>query len=189
MRLGVLGGSFDPIHLGHLRAAESAREALGLDLVLFVPAARSPHKAGVSAPGPDRYTMACLATAGQPAFQVSDAELRREPPSYTVDTLEQLAAQRPGDELWLIVGADTLADLGRWRSAARIFDLARVAVVARPGAAPTAPPAGARVDPVGGPGLELSSSQVRELLAAGRSARYLVADAVAEYAAKRGLYR
>lgn len=189
MRLGLLGGSFDPIHLGHLRAAENAREALRLDQVLFVPAARSPHKAGSAATGQDRFTMACLATAGQPAFQVSDLELRREPPSYTVDTLELLAAQRPDDELWLIVGADTLADLGRWRSVARILELARVAVVARPGCAALAPPEGARVDRVDGPGLEVSSSQVRELLAGGRSARYLVTDAVADYAAKRGLYR
>lgn len=189
MRLGLLGGSFDPIHLGHLRAAENAREALRLDRVLFVPAARPPHKAGPLAAGWDRFTMACLATAGQPAFQVSDLELRREPPSYTVDTLERLAAEQPGAELWLIMGSDTLAGVGGWRSAARLFELARLAVVCRPGAEPGPPPAGARVDQAGGPALAVSSTQVRELLRAGRSVRYLVPDAVADFAVKRALYR
>jgi nicotinate-nucleotide adenylyltransferase len=189
VRLGLLGGSFDPIHLGHLRAAENAREALQLDRVLLVPAARPPHKPDTQAPGWDRFAMACLATAGHPAFLVSDLELRREPPSYTVDTLERLAAERPADELWLIVGSDTLADVGGWRSSARVFELARVAVVTRPGVAPGPAPAGARVDLAPGPALEVSSSQVRDLLRAGRSTRYLIPDTVADYVLKRGLYR
>lgn len=189
MRLGLLGGSFDPIHLGHLRAAENAREALQLDQVLFVPAGRPPHKPRTQAPGWDRFAMACLATSSHPAFLVSELELRREPPSYTVDTLGLVAAERPDDELWLIVGSDTLADLGGWRDSARIFELARLAVVSRPGSEPGPAPAGARVDLAPGPALEVSSSQVRELLRAGREARYLIPDAVADYARKRGLYR
>jgi nicotinate-nucleotide adenylyltransferase len=193
VRLGVLGGSFDPIHVGHLRAAENARAALGLDQVAFVPAHKSPHKPAPRAAGRDRYTMACLATAGHEQFAVLDLELERAGESYTVDTLHELHAGRPDDELFLIVGSDSLATLPSWRAAAQLFELATLAVVSRPGesGADTRAlrAAGARVVPAEGPGLMVSSSEVRERVRQGASVRYLVPEGVRDYIAKRGLYR
>ncbi len=189
MSLGILGGTFDPIHLGHLRAAENAREGFGLERVLFVPAARPPHRPEPRTSGLDRYAMTCLATAGHPHFEVSDVELAREGPSYTVDTLATLGAAHPGQELVLIVGADTLADVSNWRAAERIFALCALGVVERPGAAALAPAAGgARVRRACGPGLDVSATLVRARAARGLSLRYLVPDGVADYIAKRRLY-
>ncbi|HZJ72245.1 MAG TPA: nicotinate-nucleotide adenylyltransferase, partial [Planctomycetota bacterium] len=110
--MGVFGGTFDPIHLGHLRAAECARVEVRLDAVLFVPSGRPPHRKGPLASAFDRYAMVSLATAGHGAFRPSELELRRDGPSYTVDTLEQLAA--PDVELFLVLGADQLAAIGHW---------------------------------------------------------------------------
>lgn len=192
MRLGVLGGSFDPIHVGHLRAAENARAALGLDQVAFVPAFKSPHKPAPQASGRDRYAMACLATAGHEQFDVLDLELERVGESYTVDTLLALRAARPQDELFLIVGSDSLATLPSWRAAGQLFELATLAVVSRPGepARDTRPlaAAGARLVSAEGPGLLVSSREVRERVRQGASVRYLVPEGVRDYIAKRGLY-
>ncbi len=190
MSLGVLGGTFDPIHLGHLRAAENAREGLGLERVLFVPAARPPHRDEPRTPALDRYAMTCLAVAGHPAFVVCDLELRRDGPSYTVDTLEALAAEHPGEDLVLVVGQDTFPEVRTWRRAERIFELAALGVVERPGrgTCDDALAPGARVRRASGPGLEVSATLVRERAARGLSLRYLVPDGVAEYVVKRGLY-
>jgi len=190
VKIGLMGGSFDPIHLGHLRAAENAREALSLHEVLFVPAASPPHKlAGSLSPARDRLAMVALATAGNPSFVPSDVELRRGGPSYTADTLAELKRERPEDELFLIVGSDTLGEMASWHEPARIFALATIAVASRPGmnGALAAPPS-ARVVRVEGPGLFLSASEVRRLLREGRSVRYLVPDAVSDYIASRRLY-
>jgi nicotinate-nucleotide adenylyltransferase len=186
-----MGGTFDPIHFGHLRAAENAREALDLDRVVFVPAAQPPHRPGPHASALDRFAMAALATAAHGSFLPSDLELRREGPSYTVDTVAALLAERP-QSLCIIVGSDTFGEMTGWRDAPRIFASCHVAVVPRPGEdlAPRKPPfADARgVSVVPGPGLAISATAVRERLREGRSVRYLVPDAVADYIAKRGLY-
>ncbi|HET7292587.1 MAG TPA: nicotinate-nucleotide adenylyltransferase [Vicinamibacteria bacterium] len=187
MRAGLLGGTFDPIHLGHLRAAENAREALALDRVAFVPAAQPPHRPPPVSSARDRFAMVALATAGHSAFYPSDAELEREGPSYTVDTLRAWRALRPQDELVLVVGSDAFLEMGTWREAEALFTLCTVAVVARPGEA--LPPGPGPSVAVSGPGLQVSSSEVRRLLAAGQSVRYLVPEAVADYIEKRGLYR
>ncbi|MBI3932584.1 MAG: nicotinate (nicotinamide) nucleotide adenylyltransferase [Acidobacteria bacterium] len=188
-----MGGTFDPIHLGHLRAAETAREGLGLDVVAFVPSHVPPHRRGPLSAPLDRWAMVCLATAHHPAFVPSDAELRREGPSYTVDTLAALEAERPGDELVLIVGSDTYPEMADWRDPAGIFARCLVAVVERPGAPPLpeAPPAaGARgVRRVEGPAIEVSATSIRERVRQGRSVRYLVPDTVADYIARRSLYQ
>jgi len=190
VKLGILGGSFDPIHLGHLRAAENAREALGLKEVRFIPAGEPPHKPkdALSA-AEDRLAMVRLATASNPAFVVSDLEVRRAGPSYTVETLLAIAAEPESHELFLIVGSDTLPEIPSWREPQRIFSLCTVAVAVRPGARRGETPAGARVLEVPGPELPLSATFVRHCAREGRSVRYLVPDAVADYIETRRLYR
>jgi nicotinate-nucleotide adenylyltransferase len=190
LRLGLLGGSFDPIHFGHLRAAENAREALALDEVLFIAAGDPPHKPEARlAPAADRLAMVALGTASNRAFSVSELEVARPGKSYTVDTLRSLRAERPGDELFLIVGGDTLPEMPSWREPQALFELCTVAVAGRPGSPAGPPPAGARVVGVPGPELPISATVVREQARAGRSVRYLVPDAVAEYIETRRLYR
>jgi nicotinate-nucleotide adenylyltransferase len=186
-----MGGTFDPIHLGHLRAAENAREALRLDEVCFVPSSVPPHRPGPLSSALDRYAMVSLATAGHRAFVASDLELRRQGASYTVDTVAALRVARPGASLVLIVGSDAFAEIASWKDPQRLFELCSLAVVARPGdAAPTpAPPGAGRVERVEGPGLAVSATAIRQRVGEGLSVRYLVPDPVAEYIDKRGLYR
>jgi nicotinate-nucleotide adenylyltransferase len=191
VRLGVFGGTFDPIHLGHLRAAENALECLALDRVAFVPAGIPPHRALPSSSALDRYAMTALATAGHPRFTVSDVELRRDGPSYTVDTVAGLRTETPKAEVFVIVGSDTFPEMVTWKEHERLVSLCTVAVVSRPG---ERPPAGSASGPKGvahveGPGLAISASAIRERVRQGKSVRYLVPDAVAEYIAKRALYR
>jgi nicotinate-nucleotide adenylyltransferase len=186
VRVGILGGTFDPIHLGHLRAAEDAREALALESIAFIPALVPPHRSEAISSARDRFAMVVLATAGNARFGVSDLELEREGPSYTVDTLRALRDKRPDAELVLIVGSDTYPEMNTWRDHETVFSLATVAVVGRPGAAL---PEGERAVAVEGAGLPISSTEIRRRVAERRSIRYLVADAVADYIEKRGLYR
>ena len=191
MKLGLLGGMFDPIHLGHLRAAEIVREALALDEVVFVPAGRPPHRGQPAAAGLDRYAMVALATATDRAFVPSDVEIAREGPSYTVETVALIRKQRPGVDIVLIVGSDNLPMIADWREPERLLELCTVAVVERPGSAPA--PAGTlpagRLHRVEGTALPIASRDLRERIRAGRSVRHLVPDGVADYIEKRGLYR
>jgi nicotinate-nucleotide adenylyltransferase len=185
-----MGGMFDPIHFGHLRAAENAREALGLDKVSFVPAAVPPHRAAPTASALDRYTMVALATASDQGFVPWDGEIRREGASYTVDTAEALLKEHPGAALTLIVGSDNLALLPQWKDPERLLALCTVAVVGRPGQDVTATGLDpARFVHVEGSQLPIASSALRERVRSGRSVRYFVPDAVAGYIDKRGLYR
>lgn len=191
MKVGLLGGMFDPIHIGHLRAAEIVREALALDEVIFVPAGRPPHRGQPAAAGLDRYAMVALATAAQRAFVPSDVELAREGPSYTVETVALIRKQRPGVDVVLIVGSDNLPMIADWREPERLLELCTVAVVERPGSIPapagTLPPE--RVHRVEGTALPIASRDLRERIRAGRSVRHLVPGGVADYIEKRGLYR
>jgi nicotinate-nucleotide adenylyltransferase len=188
--LGILGGTFDPIHLAHLRIAEEAREALALARVLFVPAADPPWKRAVASYA-DRLEMVRLAVAPNPAFEASDVEGGRPGPSYTVETLEELRSRFPDEPLWFIVGADAFAEIERWHHAPRLFELASFAVLERPGSpSATGPiPAGARVRRLGTTLLEVSASDLRRRVARGESLRYLVPDAVIDYIEKHHLYR
>jgi nicotinate-nucleotide adenylyltransferase len=191
VKLGLLGGMFDPIHIGHLRAAEIVREALDLDEVVFVPAGMPPHRGQPAAAGIDRYAMVALATADESAFRPSDVELVREGPSYTVETVALLRRQRPEAEVVLIVGSDNLPMIAEWREPERLLELCTVAVVERPGSAPVAAgklPA-ARLHRVEGTALPIASRDLRERIRAGRSVRHLVPHGVADYIEKRGLYR
>lgn len=191
-RLGIFGGTFDPPHVGHLALAEWAREHLQLDRVLFVPAGTPPHKRDARrTSAKNRLGMTRAAVRGNPAFAVSTIETTRHGPSYTVDTVAEIAASHPGVELWLLMGADMYATFGTWREPHVIANQARIAVALRPGA--KAPKRvrgveGQRLEWLGNPGIEVSSSAVRDRLKAGRSARYLVPDSVARYIARHGLY-
>jgi nicotinate-nucleotide adenylyltransferase len=192
LRIGIMGGTFDPIHVGHLRAAENAREALALDRVEFVPAHVPPHRAGPLSSPLDRYAMVCLATSAHPSFVASDRELRRDGPSYTVDTVRSVLEETPGAEVVLIVGSDTFPEMASWKDPQELFSLCSVAVVDRPeDGAPRAegPAADREVTLVRGPGLAVSATTVRQRVREGRSVRYLVPPAVEEYITKKGLYR
>jgi nicotinate-nucleotide adenylyltransferase len=195
-RIGILGGTFDPIHYGHLAIAEEARVALGFERVLFIPAARQPLKRGAHSATPQqRLEMVRLACLGNAAFEASPLEIERAGPSYTVDTLEELHASQSG-EFHFIVGADAAADLYRWRAAGRIVVLARIVVIGRPGAVldRTAlghhlPELEARLTLLEGPGLDISSSELRQRIAAGRPIRYQTPESVVEYIAHNRLYQ
>ncbi|MDQ2914371.1 MAG: nicotinate-nucleotide adenylyltransferase [Chloroflexota bacterium] len=182
-RVGVFGGTFDPVHVGHLAIANAALDELGLDRVDFVPARRSPLKQeGPIASAEDRLAMLTAAIANEPRFGVSTVELDRPGPSFTVDTLEAL---RGKGELFLILGSDAYADFERWREPARIEGLATLVLAARPGA-PNAP-AGARV--LDSPLIDINSRELRARAARGRSLRYLVPEAVLRYIEEHRLYR
>lgn len=183
MRIGVLGGSFDPVHLGHLLAAQALQERLGLDEVRLIPAGRQPFKPeGHGASADHRAAMLELAVAGAPGLVADRIEVDRPGPSYTVDTLRALHARHPGDDLVLLVGSDAARSLPAWHEAEAIPGLAQVVVFARGGQAALA---GAEVVPQ----VEISSTAVRERVRTGRSLRYWVPDAVAGYIATHRLYR
>jgi len=185
---GVLGGSFDPVHHGHLIAADRAAEALGLDRVLFVPVARQPMKPhGPTAAAADRRAMLALALAGHPRFVLEPMELERAAPSYTVDTLRALREREPRERFVLILGADAAAELPRWRAADEVARLAEVAVLTRPGVPEVASAFVTHF--VATPAIEISASEIRARCLAGKSIRYLVPDAVAEYIARQRLYQ
>lgn len=195
--IGILGGTFDPIHWGHLVLAEQAREALSLNRVLFVPAATPPHKSGCSiSAASHRVEMVSLAVEGNEAFEVSHIELERPGISYTVDTVRELRT-RLGDEcgLYLLVGADEARDFMSWRDPYRIQEMATIAVANRPGISERDVTAAlpedfaARLTRLAIPSVDICSTDIRERVAAGRSIRYLTPDAVVYYIRSNGLYR
>jgi nicotinate-nucleotide adenylyltransferase len=193
--VGILGGTFDPVHIAHLAIAEEARDALGLDKIVFIPAATPPHKVDRLVSDPQhRMAMLELAIADNPAFEASSIELGRTGPSYTVDTLDSLAGD--GADLVLILSAEAFRELRTWHRPERILELARLAVVPRDGfpdanrsfLAEHFPGFEDRATFLTGPRLRLSASELRERAANGRSLRYLVPDAVAAYIGDHALY-
>jgi nicotinate-nucleotide adenylyltransferase len=196
LRLGVLGGTFDPVHLGHLILGEAARQELALDRVVFVPAGQPWRKGGreITA-GADRLQMLRLATAGNPAFEVSILEIDRPGPSYTEVTLEELQGENPGAELFFILGGDALTDFPHWHDPQRIAELATLAVAERGDAALAGeaevglPGVHARLCQLRMPRVDINATAIRDNVRDGRSILYLVPDSVAAYIAERGLYR
>jgi nicotinate-nucleotide adenylyltransferase len=196
MRLGIFGGTFDPVHLGHLILAEQCREQARLAQVLFMPAAQPPHKPRPQAPFAQRVEMLQLAIAGNPTFGIDEIEAERSGPSYTADTLEEQQRRRPTDELFLIVGADSLRDFPTWYQPERILRRAALLVVARPDAPapdwlgvglPAEVPVRCHV--VTAPLIGIASRDLRRRLAEGRSVRYQLPRAVEAYIQDKGLYR
>ena len=198
MRVGVFGGTFDPVHLGHLIAAEEARTSLLLDEVLFVPAGRPWFKTGQPMAAADhRLAMVGLAVASNPSFQVTDVEIIRPGPTYTADTLEELR-QTLGAEasLYVILGLDALAELGRWHRPERVLEMATVVGMRRPGSESfdprwieaVSPGASARVVVLDSPLIDVSGVELRRRLAEGKSIKYLVPEPVESYIREHRLY-
>jgi nicotinate-nucleotide adenylyltransferase len=190
-----MGGTFDPVHHGHLVAAEQARQEFGLDRVVFVPTGSPWQKPeGVTA-GEDRYLMTVIATASNPAFTVSRIELDSPGPTYTVDTLHRLRADLPAATgLHLIAGADAVLQILTWKDPEEVLRLAELIAATRPGydlsnLEAIVPAQAHRVHVMRIPALAISSTDLRARVAAGGSIGYLVPDGVAQYVAKRGLYR
>jgi nicotinate-nucleotide adenylyltransferase len=192
MKIGVYGGTFDPPHVGHLILAEAAREQLKLGKVLFIPAGDPWRKADRKVSiAQHRLAMTRLAVEGNASFQVETFEVEREGPSYTVETLEQLREHLGAEaELYLILGEDALADVPHWRQPERLVELATLAVANRRGVTmPELPFDRNRIVPVVMPGIDVSSTELRERASAGLSLRYRVPEPVASYIADHGLYR
>lgn len=199
--IGILGGTFDPIHVGHLAIAEAARDALGLTSVVFVPSRFPVHKPGrIVSPAEDRLAMVALAIADNPAFALSRAEVDRDGPSWAAETLEGFVADATArglaPDLWFILSAEAYAGLPSWHRPDRVIGLARMAVLPRPGTPSVdlaamdrlVPGVRVRTDLIDGPLLAISASAIRDRVATGRSIRYLVPDAVIAYIGDHGLY-
>ena len=198
--LGVIGGTFDPVHIGHLAIAEDARENFDLTKIIFMPARRSPHKTDViSAPAEARLEMVRIATMNNPWFGVSDAELRREGPSYTFDTLENLQEENPSAQIFFIIGSDSLGDLHAWHRAKELISRFKVVTVARPGedeldagrlAGALGKEAASQIERhyLKDALISVSATDIRKRVRDGRSIRYLVPAAVERYILRKGLY-
>lgn len=198
MRLGIYGGTFDPVHYGHLLAAEQCREQCALDELWFVPAASPPHKTNHEiSPGEDRAEMLEVAIAGHPQFRVDRRELERAGPSYTVDTLSSIHADQPADELFLLLGADSVTDFETWREPVKILQLATLIAVNRGRAAPDLSGFQRRFGRTGAqrllsvemPGVDVSATDIRRRVREGRSIRFMVPRGVEAYISEHGLYQ
>jgi nicotinate-nucleotide adenylyltransferase len=194
-KIGLLGGTFDPFHFGHLAAADAAIDCADLDRVLFMPAAQPPHRPPAIASPHQRLEMCRLGIEGEPRFEVSDIELKREGPSYTVETLEEMRREQPEDELLLILGWDAAKLFSTWHEPEKVRELATIVVVARPGSG--AP----RVEDLKGVGLDkakvvlcltttpdVSASEIRKAVGAGEPIRGKVPKAVERFIAEHRLY-
>jgi nicotinate-nucleotide adenylyltransferase len=200
-KLGILGGTFDPVHLGHLTAAEAVREAYDLEQVLFIPAGEPPHKLDQARTDAwRRYWMTVLATLDNPKFDVSTLEIQREGVSYTVDTIAHYKETMGSEsEIYFIAGADLVFEISGWRSADALFEKCVFVIVTRPGfdfgrlrdnlAGVLTSTQLDRIVPLEIPALEISSTEIRQRIKAGRTVKYLIPEAVEAYIRKNGLYR
>jgi nicotinate-nucleotide adenylyltransferase len=190
-RVGIMGGTFDPIHHGHLVAASEVAHRFALDLVVFVPTGEPWQKGSATSPAEDRYLMTVVATASNPQFQVSRVDIDRGGPTYTVDTLRDLRREYGDDtELFFITGADALEKILSWKDADELFELAHLVGVTRPGFTLTDAHLPAdTVSLVQVPAMAISSTDCRARVAVGKPIWYLVPDGVVQYITKRQLYR
>jgi nicotinate-nucleotide adenylyltransferase len=188
-RIGLFGGSFDPVHLGHLLVAQAAQEELDLARLFFIPAAQSPFKPeSAPTPAPERLRLLRLALAGKSWCEIDEQEIRRGGVSYTIDTLRDYAVRFPQTQLFYLIGADHLAQLPKWRAAEELARLVEFVVIPRPGQLEAPVPAPFRGRWLAGFPLAISSSQIRARVKAGRSVDYLVPSLVAEAIRNNRLY-
>lgn len=197
-KIGIMGGTFDPIHFGHLVIAEAVLTEYMLDKILFIPSANPPHKQNSCVTAAyDRYTMTVLATISNPHFFVSDLELRRSGPSYTIDTLKSLVKlYGPQTEFYFITGADAVQELPTWKNIYELLDLCSFVAAARPGCPTTIEnivnyfgEKGHRIRQLTVPELQISSTDIRERIKLGKSIKYIVPESVESYLRKRNLYQ
>lgn len=198
LRVGLMGGSFDPIHIGHVCIASEARKALDLDRVLFLPSGRPPHKAHLGASAAQRLEMTKLATQGLPWAEASDIEVFREGTIYTVDTLTILTAQHPETDFYYIIGADTLLDLPNWRNTKKVCAMCRFICVRRPGIDSRRmeetlerlhAECAVKVEMVNASGPDISSTEIRNRIRSGEPTDGLLPEAVRVYIDREKLYR
>lgn len=188
MKIGILGGTFNPIHIGHLILAEEAREKLGLDKIIFVPAYLPPHKDTMNiAPAKVRLDLVKLAIAGNKSFGVSDLEIRRDGRSYTIDTLKELKKAYPQDELYFIIGSDLLKYLEEWKDLDEIIKMIKFIAATRPGYPLEKIPSYITTLPIRA--VDISGFEIRQAIKEGKSFRYLVPEAVFRHITKKGLYK
>jgi len=195
VRVGIFGGTFDPVHNGHVLPVEAAAKKFGLRRVLYVPARLSPHKDSPPTDARHRVAMLALALQGRPDWSIDLEELDRESPSYTIDTLRSIAARHPEDEPWLLMGTDVLAGFARWREPSEILRLSRVAAFEREPfvgpqvRVPDVPGLADRLSVFDAGSVRIRATELRDAVAAGRSVAGKVPEAVAEYMTKHGLYK
>jgi nicotinate-nucleotide adenylyltransferase len=194
MHIGILGGTFDPPHIGHLVIGDQALNALGLDEVWFTPVGQPTHKRSVSAAS-HRVAMTRLAIATHPRFRVCERDVERPGPHYSLTLMHLLRAEHPAHTWTFIIGEDSLADLPDWHQPAALFELTQLAIAKRPGSAPdltairaVVPDIDARIQWIDAPLMDLSSTDLRARMRVGASVRYLIPRAVAEYASANGLF-
>lgn len=193
MKYGILGGTFDPPHTGHLHVALEAKEALGLDEVIWIPANQNPNKSRKSSSAKHRFEMCRLAVTGKPGMAVSDIETTRGGPSFLVDTLEELTVHMPGT-YWFILGADALGSFEDWKEPGKILQMCRLAVIKRPGTdmqtlmGRLSPEVLAAVDVIEAPAKAVSSSDIRDAARKREDYSYLVEPSVYGYIKEKGLY-
>ena len=197
--IGIMGGTFDPIHHGHLVAADAARHSFGLERVIFVPASQPPHKGGRDiTPSGHRYQMTVLAAMTNPFFEVSRVELDREGPSYTVDTIKHFRSLDPDCEFFFITGTDAILEIRTWERYGELLDLCRFIAATRPGygsgalaglEAELGSERMSRVHALEVPALDISSSDIRERIRTGQPVKYLLPETVENYISKYRLYR
>lgn len=198
-KIGIMGGTFDPIHIGHLVTAEAVRIEYDLERVLFIPAGHPPHKQGAVVTSPlHRYIMTIMATCSNPSFAVSPMEIERPGPSYTIDTIRTLVKQYGGQtELFFITGADATSDLPTWNNIEELLDLCHFVGATRPGCISMidsviqqfGTKGRQRIHRLTTPELEISSTDIRERVRKGRSIKYIVPEAVEQYIIREGLYK
>lgn len=197
-KIGILGGTFDPVHMGHLRLAQAVYEAMGLELLLFIPAYVAPHKVGLSFATPEqRFAMTKLALEDKPHFMVSDMELKRTGVSYTYHTIKELKEKYPEDELYFIIGADTVPQLPTWHRICELLQEVIFVAAARPGYTDVLAQAEASLGPVvrervkllNTPEYAISSTEIRQRVATTSGLEDLVPVKVANYIYENGLYR
>jgi nicotinate-nucleotide adenylyltransferase len=187
MKIGLLGGTFNPIHTGHLILAEEAREKLFLDKIIFVPTYLPPHKDSLDiAPAADRFKMIKLAIKSNEYFSVSDIEIKRDGRSYTIDTLREFKKKFPHDDLYFIIGSDLLKYLEEWKDLSEIIKMVSFITATRPGYALEKIPAHIKTMEIRA--IDISAFQIRQKIKEGKSFRYLVPEAVHSYIIQRRLY-